>query len=445
MFPLKTHDAVRNLVLAGAAIGLFLGPALAPAGGQQPPTITDESRVPPYTLPELLVTDGGRKIATAEEWQGLRRPELLEHFQSEVYGRVPDADVRCEFIPEREEQMALGGTAVRREITLRFSGGGRSLEASLLLYLPAGAKGRVPVFLGLNFGGNHTISSDRGISVTGSWVRANVEAGVMENRATPLSRGVDGASWPVERILERGYGLATIYYGDIDPDFDDGFTNGVQPLAYAAGQTKPAPDEWGSIAAWAWGLSRAMDYLETDPAVDASRVAVFGHSRLGKTALWAGATDPRFAIVISNNSGCGGAALSKRIFGETVAVINRSFPHWFCGNFKKYGNNEAALPVDQHMLLALIAPRPVYVASAEQDSWADPRGEYLAAYHAGGAYRLFGKAGLDSEAMPPVNQPVVGREVGYHIRSGAHALSRYDWERYLDFADHHFGKDRKNR
>ena len=427
-----------HALLSGAVTCLAVCLAIG-LGVQEPQEAnTSEKNIPPYTLPELLITTGGRKIATAEEWMTWRRPELLELFSSQVYGRVPQAEVKTEFTPGRIDRTALGGLAVRKEITIRFTGRALTHSISLLLYLPAGAGKPVPVFLGLNFGGNHTVSADPGITVTGSWVRTDVESCVMEHAASPLGRGVASPSWPVERILERGYGLATIYYGDIDPDFDDGFENGVQPLFYAAGQTRPAPDEWGSIAAWAWGLSRAMDYLETDADVDAARAAVLGHSRLGKTALWAGATDPRFAIVISNNSGCGGAALSKRIFGETVAIINDHFPHWFCGNFKKYNDNEPALPVDQHMLLALIAPRPVYVASAEQDAWADPKGEYLAAFHAGSVYRLFGKTLLTSEAMPPVNQPLFRQDVGYHVRSGAHALSRYDWERYLDFADFHF-------
>ena len=396
----------------------------------------DESKIPTYTLPDPLVGEGGEKIENAESWKKVRRPELLDLFAEQVYGYVPNADVEVSF-EVAHTAPALNGLATRKEVNMQVARNNQSVYIRLLLYIPAAARRPVPAFLGLNFYGNHTIHADTEITLTDSWVRDNEGFGISNNRASEESRGVRSSRWQVEMILKRGYALANIYYGDIDPDFDDDFQNGIHPLFYKEGQNKPEAHEWGSIAAWAWALSRALDYLEEDPDINGEKVAVFGHSRLGKTSLWAGAVDERFAMVISNNSGCGGAALSRRRIGERVSRINNSFPHWFCDNFTQYNEKEADLPIDQHQLISLMAPRPVYIASAEEDQWADPKGEFLSGLHADPVYRLLGKKGMTAKEMPKVNKPVNKGYIGYHIRTGKHDVTAYDWEQYLDFADRH--------
>lgn len=399
----------------------------------------DEAKVPFFELPDPLVMLDGTKVQDSQAWINKRRPEILSLFEEFVYGKAPAKKVKITYEIMESDPMALNGLATRKQVRVFLIGRRKGPSMDVLIYLPNNVEKPAPLFIGLNFYGNQTVIDDPAVLITKSWVRNSEQYGITNYQATEASRGVSAGRWPIVNILKSGYGLATIYYGDIDPDDDGRFDNGIHPYFYKKGQTHPEPNEWGAIAAWAWGLSRAMDYVEKDKDIAHDKVIVMGHSRLGKTALWAGAVDERFAIVISNNSGCGGAALSRRAFGETVKRINTSFPHWFCDNFNQYNDNENACPVDQHMLLALIAPRPVYVASAEEDLWADPRGEFLSTKYASPAYALFGLEGMPAQDMPGLSQPAVGT-IGYYIRPGKHDVTDYDWDQYINFADKHLSR-----
>lgn len=403
-------------LFARLAPAVVLSTMIAPARAEPRYFPPDPATLPAYTLPDPLKAADGRIVTTAGAWTRSRRAEVLELFRSQVFGRVPPAAaaagaVRAEIVELNAS--AIDGTATLKRVKFTATHGGTSLVFTASVLVPNHAPKPVPAFV------------------------------LICNRpATNIdpTRAARSDFWPVEEILGRGFATAAYQVGEIDPDRKDGYAEGVRAL-FDGGT--PAPDSWATLSAWAWGASRILDVLEADPAIAKGKVAVIGHSRGGKTALWAGAEDERFAIVCSNDSGCGGAALSRRKTKEkeTVARINKSFPHWFNENFKTYNGREEALPVDQHMLIALVAPRAACVGSAEADLWADPRGEFLSAAHAGPAYRLFGKQGLgESPEMPAIGEPLHGDGVHYHIREGKHNLTLYDWQCYMDFADKVYGR-----
>ncbi len=364
----------------------------------------EESRVGAYSLPDPLATPRGR-VRTADEWRK-RRAELLELFRANVYGREPAVSARSRFEVIAEDPAALSGTATLERVAITTTNGPRQHRFELTLFLPNGRR-PAPVFLLLN---NRPATN-----------------------ADPTRKEKSGF-WPAEEMIARGYGIAALQVGELAPDDKDKFRDGIMAVLDDPARPRPA-DAWGALAAWAWGASRAMDYFETDARIDSKHVAVVGHSRGGKAALWAGAEDERFALVISNESGEGGAALTRRNFGETLARITTSFPHWFAERYKSFAGREAELPVDQHMLIALVAPRAVYVASADEDLWSDPRGEFLSLAQASPVFALWGDAPIRAEDMPALEQPLVSGRRAYHVRRGAHNLTPYDWARFAEFAD----------
>ncbi len=377
---------------------LLLGATALP---QSPPANYDESKVPQYVLPDPLVLLNGKRVKDIKTWQKKRRPEILRLFETQVYGRTmigrPEG---MTWEVTSTDNQALSGSAIIKSVAIYFVDKREGPRMELRIILPAGVRKRVPVFL-------------------------------MPTVFNPKP----------EKLLSRGYGLAYFNPASVEPDNVNGYAKSIRAFFAKDGQTEPGPDEWGAIGAWAWAMSRAMDYLVTDPDVDADKVSIMGVSRYGKVAMWAGAQDERFAIVFSGESGCGGATIVRRQYGETVKSITGFAPYWFDRNFKTYGDRVNELSVDWHMLIALMAPRPVYIATAEQDRWGDPRGSFLAAKAAEPVYKLFKRAGLGVDEMPPVETPV-GNFIGFHNRKGSHGLNDYDWEQFLDFADGQFGKER---
>jgi hypothetical protein len=377
-------------------------------------------------LPDPLVMLDGRRVTSKEQWTNERVPELKKLFQHYMYGELPPA-VKVEAKVEHVDPKALGGKATLKDITLTLGG---KHTVHLLLVIPNQRKGPAPVFVGLNFAGNHAVLNDPAIRLPTSWMYGN-RKGVKDNRATAEGRGVETDTWAIEQTIDRGFAVATVYSGDIEPDRAD-VREGVQKTFARA----PSAQAWGTIAAWAWGIHRVIDYLVTLPELDAARIIVVGHSRLGKTALLAGAFDTRIAVIMPHQAGMGGTAPSRGTVGESVKRINTSFPHWFNGNYKEFNDEPARLPFDQHCLVALCAPRPVLFTNAVEDSWANPDGQFDVLKAADPVYRFLGAGGLEAKARPELGT-VVDSKLGYFIRAGKHSMTREDWRVFCDFAARH--------
>ena len=390
-----------------------------------------EVDVPAYTLPDPLVCSDGSAVKTPDDWFAKRRPELLKLFQEEMYGRMPSAacaNLAWETLETKAD--ALGGKATRKQIRLFFNAPEKEPSLDLLIFIPNGRTGAVPAFLGLNFKGNQATTDDTAIVTA-----PRLSGSRFPEAETPHERGASKSRWAYEKIIDAGYAVVTGYYEQIEPD-RPGFDRGVHLLFAKEFPDSDAGNYPSTITAWAWGLSRVLDMLTTAaPEIDAKKVIVFGHSRLGKTALWTAANDERFAAAVSNDSGCGGAALARRRIGEKYEFMFKTFPHWFCKNFRQYSDKENEIPFDQHELVALIAPRPVYIASASLDLWADPKGEFLSGLGADPVYRLLGTDGIGGCAeWPEIEQPV-GKTIRYHLRNGKHDVTDYDWTEFIRFAD----------
>lgn len=369
----------------------------------------DEAKVPSYTLPDPLLSLDGKRINTRKQWETNRRPEVLRLFEDNVYGQIPKTVSAVKFTLTNENKAAMGGKAHLKEVQIEVTHRQKSIKINLIVFTPNQVRGPSPAFVLINHRGKDN---------------------------TDPTRTLKSDFWPAELLIDEGFAIAAFHVSDVSADNKDTFQNGVLQLLYP--EQLDMDNGMRALGAWGWGASRVMDYLQQDVQIDKNKVAVIGHSRGGKAALWCGAQDQRFALVVSSCSGNGGSSLSRRHYGETVKLTTTSFPHWFPPRFSQYSDREGSLPVDQHELLALIAPRPVYVGTASEDKWADPLGSFLALKNAESVYALYGIGPLPTTAQPAVNAPVFNASLGYHLREGAHDLTRYDWQQYITFARSHF-------
>ena len=381
----------------------------------------EESEAGNLPLPSPLDGEDGGRIGTATRWNR-RRAAICAEFARIMYGELPPRPEAVRFELRRECDDAIDGIAIRREIRIHLEQGRKHHCIDVLWYLPKSVKEPVPAIVGMNFRGNHACSPE-----------PDVFPPEFFPLDEPVERGSQTGRWCFRQLVESGFSVATAFRGDLFPDRADGRADSVFRLYREADGLTPEHRELTAISAWAFGYVQMLELLETNPRIDRRRIWAHGHSRLGKTALWAAANEPRFAGVVSNDSGCCGAALSRRNFGETVGRITQMFPWWFQKELDRYAGCEAELPFDQHFLLALAAPRPVLVASATEDLWADPRGEFLSARAAGEVYRLFGCEGIGDAEFPAPEQPVFGDAVGYYLRTGIHDVTPVDWKFVTDF------------
>jgi hypothetical protein len=396
------------------------------------PVNYDEALVGTYTLPDPLILLNGKPVKNAKTWNQKRRPEIVRLFEEFEYGRAPEAPKDMTFKVFDKGTPALNGKAIRKQVTVYFTKDTADYKMDILIYLPANAVKPVPIFLNFGFTANSVMTNDPGIKPGLIWGR--------DGKRVPVTGNMFGKT-DVSPFLAQGIGFATIYYGDIEPDFGDGIKYGIRGHYLKAGSTYPAPDEWGAISAWAWGLSRAMDYFETDSQIDSKKVALFGVSRLGKTVLWAGAHDQRFGMVIASCGGEGGAAISRRWYGETIAHMTdpTRYFYQFAGNWRNYKDDPSKSPVDGNMLVALMAPRPLLLQTGNTDYWSDPKGEFIAAVNGGSVYKLLGKKSLETDVMPPAGQPILN-DLGYFEHIGGHGSLPADNEIFIKFLKIHFLK-----
>jgi len=395
-----------------------------------------EEKIPDYTLPDPLKLASGVPVADADTWYKFRRPEILNYYKTEIYGRVPASAPKVTFTVASTDPQALNGTAIHKQIVGHF-GGPDGPTMTVEMFLPAKATGPVPLILSLSFGFGAVGNPSSDLSLPGVDPTA-------APALPPAGTRAPSTPEPVADILTHGYGYAVVRYTQIEGDSATGSLNIVRKLALMPGQEKPDDDEWGTISAWGWGLSRIMDYLETDQAVDAKRVAIVGHSRLGKTVLWAGAADPRFAMVFSSQGGELGSSIGRRDFGESIDDMAQNFGYQFAGNLQKYVGHWNNMPVDTHMLISLIAPRPLLITGGTGDQWSDPHGEFLGEVGAARVYRLLGAKDLGTTEWPKPETPLISGDLAYYLHTGPHDITKEDWAVFLNFADRYWKSAPKN-